>query len=367
MKNSNVILRLVKQFFIHFLFLSSPVLLPAQQTDYDNPDSWESICYCSMNNSFHPESIVRADNNWQLLLAMKNGLTLKQLDSLKIPYTQSQLLLLRSQRLLNRTQDIYTTTIPILDSMQTVSLRKQSQFVANSIYPEIEKECSDLVMHLSEQNRSHNAFSILFSYVFDGLIWERFEKEEIIKEKTNGTGIWSGNYWFLTPKRPFYCGTNSWTNGEFIFRWNWSYVEKITDGLWEKNLEALFPLAQGNTVPSKEIIDEFSALGFFDENLNLTIPVINEKENNTLCLLSNKIIDKLLPAFSAKTDIDTLKSLYKFSNNSETVVIFYHEVMWDLMDLLLERQIIEMPTAFQSSDITTLKDAADLCFIVISN
>ncbi|MDR0207084.1 MAG: hypothetical protein LBI45_07520 [Bacteroidales bacterium] len=76
MQNSNVTLRLMKQIFIHSLFLLSPVLLLAQATDYNNLDNWEDICYCSMNNSYHPASIVNADNNWQLLLAMKSGLTL---------------------------------------------------------------------------------------------------------------------------------------------------------------------------------------------------------------------------------------------------------------------------------------------------
>lgn len=366
MKNSNITFRLMKQTFIHFLFLLSPSLLLAQTTDYNDLNNWEDICYCSMNNSYHPGSIVSADNNWQLLLALKNGLTLGQLDSLKMPYTKSQLLLLETQRLLNKADGFYKTAIPILDSEQTAHLRKESRFVATEIYPEIEKECHKLVTHLSAQNRSRNAYSILFSYVLDGLIWERFEKEGIVKEQ-NGTELWSGNYWFLTPKRPVDCGgTNSVTNGEFTFKWNWSYSENVTNELWGKNLEALFSLVQENSVPNKEVVDEFSSLNFFDKKLRLTIPVINEKENNSLWLLSNNIIDKLFPAFMAKADIEALKTSYKFNDNSETAVIFYHEVMFDLMDLLLENQVIQMPVAFQSSK-ATLKDAADLCFIVVSN
>ena len=219
MENSNVILiRLMKQIFIHFLFLSSPFLLLGQTPDYNDWNNWEDICYCSFKN-YHPASVVSADNNWQLLLAMKNGLTLKQLDSLNIPYTKSQLLLLETQRLLSETRGVYKTAVPILDSVLTIRLRKHSQFVASEIYPEIEKECGDLVAHLSEQNRLRNAYSILFSYVLDGLIWKRFEKEGIVKE-WNESEIWSGNYWFLTPKRLVDCGgTNIWTSneGEFVF------------------------------------------------------------------------------------------------------------------------------------------------------
>jgi len=366
MKENNKNFQLVRRICIFYLFLSSNAYLHAQTIDYNNWDNWEDICYCTMNNSYHPSSIVSADNNLQLLLSLKNGLTRKQLDSLKIPYIRSQLLLLESYHLMSKTDGIYKTTIPILDSEQTTQLRKQSLFTANEIYPEIEKECRDFVEYLANQNRLNNAYSILFSYVLDGLIWKQFEKEGIVEE-WDTTGIWSGNYWFLTPKRIFDCGgTNSMTKENFAFKWNWSYSEKVTDGLWDKNIETLFPLAQGNSIPDKEIINEFADYGFFDKDSRLTIPVINEKENNELHLLSLKIIDRLLLTFKAKTDFEQLKTLYKFSNISETVVVFYHEVLFDLMDLLIEKQIIELPTAFKSPEKATLKDAGDLCFIVIS-
>ncbi|MDR2972555.1 MAG: hypothetical protein LBU83_11615 [Bacteroidales bacterium] len=357
----------VKTILIVLIVIIFKKFAQSQTTDYNNLGNWENICYCQMNDAYHPGNIVNADNNWQLLLAMKNGLTRKQLDSLKIPYTKSQLLLLETQRLLSLTKNVYKTSIPILDSVQTTNLRKQSQLIANDIYPEIEKPCRDLIAHLSEQNRSNNAYSILFSYVLDGLIWERFEKENVA-EKWSGTGIWSGNYWFLTPKRSFVCGgTNSWSNDDegFKFSWNWSKIEHITDGLWEINVDTLFSLAQGNPVSSKEIIDEFGKFGFLDENLNLAIPIINEKGNNTLCLLSNNIIDKLFATFLAKTNIDALKTSYNFNDNNETLVIVYHEVMFDLMDLLMEKQVIRLPKAFQFPDEAILTDAADLSFIVI--
>jgi hypothetical protein len=319
-----------------------------------------------MNDSYHPSSIVSADNNLQLLLSLKNGLTRKQIDSLKIPYVRSQLLLLESYHLINKTDGIYKTAIPILDSEQTARLRKQSQFIANEIYPEIEKECRNLVTHLANQNRLNNAYSILFSYVLDGLIWTQLEKDGMV-ERMDTSGIWSGNYWFLTPRRAVDCGgTNYSTKENFAFKWNWSHSEKVTEGLWNKDIEALFPFAQGKTIPNKEIINEFADYGFFDKNSHLTIPVINEKENNDLYSLSMKIIDRLLLTFKAKTDVEQLKTSYGFNNSSETVVIFYHEIMFDLMDLLLENQVIQLPTAFKSSDKATFKDAADLCFIVIS-
>lgn len=366
MKDNCKNLKLIRRICLCIFLLSSNTQLFAQTTDYNDLKNWGDICYCTVNNSYHPSSIVSADNNLQLLLSLKNGLTRKQLDSLRIPYVRSQLLLLQSYQLINRIDGIYKTAIPILDSEQTARLRKQSLFTANKIYPEIEKECRDLVTHLANQNRLNNAYSILFSYVLDGLIWRQFEKDGIV-ERMDTSGIWSGNYWFLTPRRVVDCGgTNSSTKENFAFKWNWSHSEKVTKELWNKNIEALFPIAQGNTIPNKEIINEFADYGFFDKDSRLTIPVINEKESNDLHTLSLKIIDRLLLTFKANTDFEQLKTSYQFSNNSETAVIFYHEVLFDLMDLLIERQIIQLPTAFKSPEKATLRDAADLCFIVIS-
>lgn len=368
MKKNNFVIRLTKIFsVISLLLLCNNSLLFAQRADYDKYwEYWENICYCSINDFYHPSTILSADNNLELFFALKDGLTQKQLNSLNIPNTRSQLILLETYKLIHYSDGTYKTAIPILDTSQTNRLREQSKQTANDIYPEIEKECSELVKYLKNQNLSNNAYSILFSYVLDGLIWTQFENEEIVRE-WDKNGAWSGNYWFLTPKRTLDCGgTNAWTKENISFKWNWSPTEKITEGLWNKNFEMLFPFITGNTTPNMEAMNEFSDYGFFDDNHRLTIPVINEKENNTLYLLANSITDKLLTAFIEKTDIETLKTSFNFNDNSETVVIFYHEVMFDIMDLLLEKSVIQMPGAFLNADKATLKDAADLCFIVIS-
>ena len=82
--------------------------------------------------------------------------------------------------------------------------------------------------------------------------------------------------------------------------------------------------------------------------------------------ISKNITNRLFSAFIARADVKQLKTAYNFNDNSETVVVFYHEVMFDLMDLLTKKQVIQLPTAFQNPDKATLTDAADLCFIVIS-
>ena len=358
----------MKRCLLLSFFAMSTTYLFAQSIDYNKMDIWDEVCFCSTNNSFHPSTITNADNNWQLLLAMKNGLTLKELDSLQIPYNQSQLLLLRSQRLLSRNENIYKTNIPILADNQTIDFRKQSLAVAASICPEIEKECKELVAYLAKQQQSANAFPILFSYVLDGLIWKKFEKEKFI-EKKDGTNIWSGNYWFITPKRPFQCGTNSISvEGKYAFKFNWSdQAGELMNDFYGADFDILVEtLEKEGEITDKELIDKFSPFGFFDNKANLIVPIIAENDKNELYVLSNKIIDKLLPAFLKSTNIESIQKNYTFKNGSETIVVFYHEVMWDLLNLLIEKQVVQMPIIFKSPDKATQKDIVNLCFITIN-
>jgi hypothetical protein len=238
--------------------------LSEQETDCNNLDNWKSIFYGSRGDgAIHPDTIVRADNNWQLLLEMKNGLTLSQLDILKVPYTPKQLVFLQSQKLLYRSQDVYKTAFPILSITQTSNLREKSLVVANHIYADIEKKVSDLVEFLTKQNLSNNAFSILFSYVIDGLIWKRFEQEGMVKERVSA-GIWDGVYWFMKPIRSFSCGTSSIVSDEVILSIN-TDDETTTHGLFHTNFEAILPLAFGDVVPTNEVIREYAPFGFFDK------------------------------------------------------------------------------------------------------
>ncbi|MDR1983729.1 MAG: hypothetical protein LBQ28_02750, partial [Prevotellaceae bacterium] len=57
---------------------------------------------------------------------------------------------------------------------------------------------------------------------------------------------------------------------------------------------------------------------------------------------------------------------YHFKDNSETIIIFYHEVMWDILNLLLKNQTVQIPAIFNAPEKATIADIADVCFIVIN-
>ena len=352
---------------ILMLAMSSLDMQAQEKNSEDSLDmkNWEQICYCSFKGHFHPQEIVNADNNWQLLLALKNGYTSHQLDSLNIPYAKSQLLLLLSMRLIEQKGKVFTTTIPILNKTETAELRAMSRKAAMQIISDIESECKDLVDFLAKNNRQKNAFSILFSYVLDDRIWRKFEQENLTDESLIINNLWGGDYWSITPKRTWSCGTNSLSNDKYAILFNWSeQSNKLLSKFYGANFDGILDFLEDGKTNDSTVIDEFTKYGFFDKNKNLTIPIIDENGDNTLFTLSNKITDKLLSAFLKSTDFDAVKSKFNFVDDSQTVIIFYHEVMWDILNLLLEKQIIQKPIAFESPEKAELLDIADLCFVI---
>jgi hypothetical protein len=157
-------------------------------------------------------------------------------------------------------------------------------------------------------------------------------------------------------------------NGNCTLGINWiKQSQNLLSSLYNANYdEFLNEFEKENKITTAKLIEEFKPFGFFDKNNNLTIPVINENSNDTLYLLSNNIVDKILSIFIETTDTDTLRATYHFKDNNETIIIFYHEVMWDILNLLLKNQTIQIPVIFDEPEKATIADIADVCFIVIN-
>jgi hypothetical protein len=57
---------------------------------------------------------------------------------------------------------------------------------------------------------------------------------------------------------------------------------------------------------------------------------------------------------------------FHFRDKSQATIILYHEILWDIMDILVEKKIISKPVFFANPETATAKDAADLIFLTIS-
>lgn len=346
--------------FLAFLFVS------IQLIGQVNPRQYEMTCYCSARET--PHSIVAYDNNLQLIIAFKHGLSKKGLDSLKIPYTNSQLKLLRFFNLVRIENNKYYSTIPVLDSIQTVSLRVQSKIIADKIYPTIEKSLKDLVAYLNSVQNSQNAFSIVFSYVLDGLPWHVFYEKEIVKPfNNNNLSPWNGYFWMLASKRKEKFGTNSQSDSTLTISITHGPANNILESFnYEDDLlqKMLVSIRESGKVSDPGAINTFSKFNIVDEQGKVLVPIIIEDSQNELFRLSLLIANKISDFIISNVPLIEIKNEYNFIDEEQTVIILYHEILWDLLDIIEAKGIIDKPSIFKNPEKSTAKDISDLIFFI---
>lgn len=323
-------------------------------------DKWDHTSFVAYTR-LHPMQIVRADNNWQLLWALRSGQTLAALKADGVPYTESQLLLLRDAGMIQRTQEgRWRSCLPILDSLQTSTLRAEAKATAGLIYPEIEEGLRNLAALLDKQGFAANTYVILFSHLLDGTIWDEFDRRKITSTLPEYPG-WEGHVWFCYPKYAgFRPGTNTypidehhtlnvcWAEGDPAF------TDQIADQSVIQALEQV--LRHG----SPDSLAATQALSLTDGR-QLTIPVISRSGPAGKAL--QKLTRELCQSFLRHTDMRGIEATIATQERSLAVLVFYHEVMWQLNRQLLEATIVPLPKIFADPTHAQPRDMAALCFI----
>lgn len=136
-------------------------------------NKYEFLRYSGGQEVFSPKDIVKADNNWEILLACLGGKTKEELEEIGITFTKSQLMLLHAMGFIDYIKDSNTekiiTTMPILGSKEKRSLIKKVRKLAYEIEPELKEDIYALKEALKKIGHEDHIFSILFSAVIDGI------------------------------------------------------------------------------------------------------------------------------------------------------------------------------------------------------
>lgn len=328
-------------------------------------EEWDYTAFCSYTD-LHPMQAVRADNNWQLLWALRRGGTPKELTERGIPHTRSQLLLLRTQRLLSATEDgRLKTAAPILDSLATTQLRTAATATAAAMYHDLTPELQSFCDFLAREGFGGNAFSLLFSYVIDGTIWGEFERREIVRYDDNGTGVWSGCLWFsYPPSKAFRPGTNTLSlGGRYALHVNWAAADPaFAARIYDKDTKRFFRLLIAHEALDDAAVAAARDLGLWDGR-RATIPVI--RRNGPLAKRARRLTRELCEAFLRHADIGQARELAGCDNDTDAALICYHEVMWQLGERVLAGGMVRLPHLFADPADARPADMAEVCFITI--
>lgn len=313
----------------------------------------DPIAFC-LTLSLHPFEYIKADNNWEILNALQTPHSINQLDSMGIKCNKSQLMFLKVGGLVSQKNDLWQRSIPIFGRQETEKIRQFSRSIAEEVFKVNEAGYHNYIKILGKEGFKDNAFSLLFSCLLDGIAWEDYVTSY---EEIGDYATWKGVTWVLdSPRKTLEVGTNGfghlkttwsyeqahWANSSMMVAFNKEYKEKgiITD----ENL--------------KRQLMEYDLV---DNGGNLKIPTIDSQADNEINRQGKIILDnnkneveKFLPEFM---------SLTKISRKDIATIILYHELMWDTLELLQEKNIAQMPKILYSKDCPK-KDMKNIVFWV---
>lgn len=243
----------------------------------------------------------------------------------------------------------WAALIPLLDSLQTIEARTFSAKIANDLYPKIVNNCLSFLDLLKKENCQENAFSILFSYVLDGEIWKSFNSYSDLKS----SATWEGECWAFYFPRGFRCGTNSY--GEFNVCWSENQPEFVWEELNRKSFIEPFmnEYKINGKITSLDIYTKALALGIINDDGSLKIPIIDSSDSDSqINILSYRIIDTIVQHFTNSDIISVFQEKFGINKNQSKLacIMLYHEVMWDLMDLLIDNKIVQLPVLWKDKD-----------------
>lgn len=351
---------------MHNLIASLMVVAAATAPTTPNGDSiigrpyksFETTAYCQYEG-FHPTHYM-TDNNWDILCAFRHPGSKARLDSLDIPASDSQLRLLEVGGLLKRNNSTYTTAMHIFDKAETESIRREAREFTDSLFPIIRPYLEKLSHEFDSAGFTAQKYSLLFSYLLDGYIWQSGYLPQ--SEEMTNHGTWSGAFWAMyAPARDYQTGTNTY-GGSVVVNWNdnLNYMP-ATFTLFRFANEAR--KSGGRKVEDAELVANLAKWGLTDQAGNITIPVIRKNDGGTVDILSREICTRLSEAVKANSG-DFMKR-HHFTDEKEAEVIFYHEALWMLLDECERQGIVQLPEILKKDGNASATDFAQISFIVL--
>lgn len=270
------------------LLISLCFLLPAsaQQDPPKDLRDWGLICYCSGGD---PDDIVREDNNGQILFTARRGTTREGLKGDGIVVTESQIELLKDWRLLAEHDGQLKTQMPVLGPDEMTRLRALMRVQAVELGASLRSDFKNLVAALAQRGYADNAYSVIFSYLLDRMVWDEFDERHLLPsmETTAEKPFWGGTLWAIYP-RPDVPGTNSKSRGDWSLSVTWTQsVMPLLAPLNSSSLihSLLNDLATRGSASDLATRDQLVALGVLTADGKPAV-LINSRSAVRLCLCS---------------------------------------------------------------------------------
>ncbi|MDH5403486.1 MAG: hypothetical protein OEZ01_18015 [Candidatus Heimdallarchaeota archaeon] len=326
------------------------------------------LIFFGSSRFYSPHRVVNIDNNGKILFYCIKPRSLVEIQN-HHQILDSQLDLMRLYNLLKRNNNgTYQTNFPVLTVDQFDDLMNFTRIIAEKLYFHIKTSLIDLIKQYLEEYGGNNPYSFIFSYLFDGKVWSFLmdATNPVSNNNEDESILWSGLFWAVVNKREFSCGTNSWTDGNYTFMVNHSDSNKqIITTLYNDNYtigSLLQDISPDFIVRDKIKQDHLRSLHLIDHNGKLTL--IKIKNNSPLLSLSNDLAKSIADYFFKTIDLTKLKELIPVKTEIDLITILYHEILWDLMEIIESNQLIYRPSIFNPINDNNNYDFREIIFCI---
>lgn len=347
------------------LFAASSSVALAQQPAPADWSSFELNQFITQANG-SPESILGMDDNGRIALLARGGMREDDLRRLT-GATASQLELLVDWRLLTRDGDSVRTAFPILGSAATIELRAATARAAISLSRLVAPDAAELRHRLEAIGRGPNAFSIVFSFVLDGLTWDLWRESGAVPDRTLDvtSPFWAGEIWATRPPRTDIVGTNSISEGGVRLNVTWSrpalrHMRPFVADM--RTFASLFDGFARGRVTDPRAVEAFAPYELFDADGRFTIPVIVRDSADPVYVTALRMARKVVEQAPEALDLPALERRLGFRSASQALIVAYHDLMWDILATLERDGVVERPPILTGRGSAEPSDVGALVF-----
>lgn len=302
----------------------------------------------------NPTSVLNMDNNGDILVAMRKGVTLEEIREAGLSFNNSQIFLLGIADLIAKVDGKYVPRIAFLEPAQTAAVREHSKIAAKKILAQTRDSWRKLAETIEQSGHQDHAYAIMYAYVLDGLSWLVFERGgQLPKRRTGKNKAWAGHIWALTPKREGAGGGTRIRGGNYALS---AYLsEKTRPKMLEifanaKRLRAMFDaLREKGAVGDAELLKLGISWGMLNKEGKPAVAVLEQTAGNAVYDAAVATAEVLAKSVLEHLDLEALQKVLGTKTTKSALVMAYHEVMWDLADELENAGLFKHPAPLNES------------------
>ena len=301
-------------------------------------------------------------NNNPILIACLQGGSDERLKGLGIPDLRDRLARLERGNVIKRVQGRYALAFPAVIGDKREQLQRYVEQAALKLVPLGEQMITEIRPHLA--GREEMMYHVLWSVILDGPAWGT-ARAEMLKQVHSGDTSSNNKGWVIYPPHPFDVGTNSSSGAGVSLRMTWSHgtpspgaIEDVIRG----HIKELMPaIEQKTVVASEEARTALGKYGLVDEEGNVRLYTLTSDSE------ASKLYTRLSEQFGreamARVDMAKVSQMLDVPPGV-TFLIAQHELCWQLLQDLAEKQVLAIP-AVAAKPGTDIKEGYQLVSMTI--